>query len=361
MAFGISVYPGLDNTIEENISFIKCAAKCGVSKLFTSLHIPECDPGIFADNLRTLLAAACDAQFHIIADITPESAAMLGVPADNPEVYHKIGIDTLRLDDGFDAEKTAAFTHRNANIRLQLNASTVSEKFLSDLLHYDADFTRIEALHNFYPHTGTGLSLQAFKEKTALLQHYGIRTGAFVASKDGKKRSPLFDGLPTLEMHRELSVDLAARHLSALGVDDIYLSDSLPTEHELTALTQTSLHCVSLRALPAIETDDIFHFLSEPFTARTDDARDTVRALESRKRAEKYGKLLIPQNTVSRPFGTVTIDNSQYLRYTGELQIIKRHLPADPRTNVIAYIRENEKFLIPCIRPGNHFRILLDR
>ena len=360
MAFGLSVYPGLDNTPEENVALIRRAARLGFTRLFTSLHIPEHNKIAFADELRAILDAARDAHLDLIADVTPESADILGLASCSPEAFHAFGIHTLRLDDGFEVTEIARFTHSETEARIQLNASTMSEEFLTALSNDGADFSRLEALHNFYPRTGTGLSIRALIEKTALLRRFGVRVGAFVATQLGRKRAPLFDGLPTLELHRNLSVDLAARHLAALGLNDIFLSDSLPTDDELTALADTTPNLVTLRAVPAIKSDAVRRFLAEPFTARLDEARDAVRAVESRSRAKDCLLPLLPENMTIRPFGTVTLDNVDYLRYAGELQIIKRAQPADPRTNVLAHVRENERFLIPYIHPGSRFRISLD-
>lgn len=360
MAFGISVYPGLDNTTEENVALIRRAARLGVARLFTSLHIPEHDKNAFAEELRAILDAARAARLDLIADVTPESADILGIASCTPEAFHAFGIHTLRFDDGFGASEIAAFTRSETGARIQLNASTINEEFLTELSKNGADFSRLEAMHNFYPRKGTGLSVRALSGKNMLLRRFGLRTGAFVATRNGRKRAPLFDGLPTLELHRDFSVDLAARHLAALGIDDIFLSDSLPTDEELHALVNVKSNLVTLRAVPAKENSDLRRFLDEPFTARPDEARDVVRAVESRTRAKETGLHLSPENTADRPFGAVTLDNAGYPRYAGELQIIKRPQPADPRTNVIAHIRDEERFLIPCIRPGSRFQILLD-
>lgn len=44
--------------------------------------------------------------------------------------------------------------------------------------------------------------------------------------------------------------------------------------------------------------------------------------------------------------GYVTIDNFNYLRYSGELQICKKDLPEDTRVNVIGKIKDEELILI---------------
>lgn len=360
MALGISVYPGLENSAAENLSLIRRAARLGIKRLFTSLHIPETEKNGFAEELRGLLAEAKAAGMDVIADAAPETPALLGLTNLDPEALASLGIRTLRLDDGFSPEEIAALTKERGAMRYQLNASTLDEAFLTRLLRGEPELSRLDALHNFYPRENTGLSLRALLEKTRRLRGLGISVGAFVATRDGRKRAPIGAGLPTLELHRGLSVDLAARHLAALGLDDIFIGDALPTEGELASLASTQLHCVTLRAAAETESPSLRALFAEPFTARPDEARDAVRAAEGRARAKKIGCPLLPENTAARPFGAVTLDNEKYLRYAGELQIVKRPLPEDPRVNVVAHIRPEERFLIPCIRPGGAFRLLLD-
>ena len=92
--------------------------------------------------------------------------------------------------------------------------------------------------------------------------------------------------------------------------------------------------------------------LQHTFTSRIDEARDAVRAQESRTLISND---ILPENTRVRPYGAITIDNKDYMRYMGELQIIKRPQPADPRTNVAAQIESDECFLINYIIPGKKF------
>ena len=54
-----------------------------------------------------------------------------------------------------------------------------------------------------------------------------------------------------------------------------------------------------------------------------------------------------PRNNVARSVGTVTIDNVDYGRYMGELQIDLCPLPADPRVNVVAQVCEPDLALLP--------------
>ena len=43
MENGISIYPGLDNTLAQNLQLIQQAAACGIRRLFTSYRKPTRD------------------------------------------------------------------------------------------------------------------------------------------------------------------------------------------------------------------------------------------------------------------------------------------------------------------------------
>lgn len=355
MNFGISIYPGLGTPIKAQTALIHRAAVCGMTLLFTSLHIPETDPKTFVEEERAMLAAAHRAGLKVIADVSPTALSRLAkAPFDAPALS-VLGFHALRLDDGFSPADIARLSHSEGNLRLLLNASTIGENELAALQAAGADFTRLETLHNFYPRPGTGLSLAFFRQQNEMLRRRDLSIGAFLPAVKGR-RAPLHEGLPTLELHRTMPPDLAARHLAALGVDSIFIGDDKPSEEEMSNLTAISPDTVALHAHLLVKTPSLKAFLSQPFTARPDSARDALRAMEGRTRF--HDMPLPPENTAPRQFGAVTIDNHDYPRYAGELQIIKRPQNADPRTNVVAQVRPEEHFLIPLIRPGQKFVFL---
>lgn len=130
METGISVYPGLGGTIQEKTARIERAAALGMTRLFTSFHIPETDPAAFRKELQAVLETARQFQFDIVADVSPASAAFLGMDRFDPEAIAKLGITTVRFDDGFDAAKLAMYSHL---VRVQVNASTLRQSDLEDL------------------------------------------------------------------------------------------------------------------------------------------------------------------------------------------------------------------------------------
>ena len=65
-----------------------------------------------------------------------------------------------------------------------------------------------------------------------------------------------------------------------------------------------------------------------------------------------------PANCVCRHRGVITIDNRNYGRYSGEVMMIRRDLPADPRVNVIGRVPENAHLLMDNIRRGQKFTLV---
>lgn len=351
---GIAIYPGLDNTPKENERLLETAAKCGIRRVFTSLHIPETDKSRLQAEVRSLLARARQYGMEVISDVSPATRDILGIDENDAAAFASLGITRLRLDYGYTAEETARLSHRS-DIQLQLNASTVTEEELQNLRDAGTDFSHLDALHNFYPRRGTGLSTGFFREKTALLHRYGIAVGAFIPSHRGRRRSPLADGLPTLEDHRDCPSDRSARALAALDVNSVFLADSLPTDDEIAALGQLREHELTLHATLLSRNPDVRKLLSHTFTTRADEARDAWRAQESRPLVKQFGIVIHPENTDAPYLGAVTLDNKNYGRYMGELQIARYDLPADARTNVVAQIAATDLGLLEFLRPGEKF------
>lgn len=347
MQNGISIYVGLDCDIEENLALIETAAALGFKRLFSSVQIPEAsDAETFQEDFAEILTTAVEFGFEIILDVN----------ADNFAQYDIDGI-TLRLDDGFTAQQVAEISQRR---KIQLNASTVTEEFLESLTARNADFNHIAALHNFYPHPHTGLETYFFDNQNQLLHDFGISVGAFVPSRDGQRRLPLREGLPTLEDCRNFSTDLSARFLAALGVDFIIIGDGQPTQEELQSVADIKDDEVIFCAQILSDDTIIAELLSRKFTRRADVAKSVIRAVEGRQYLKELGGTIAADVTGSaRTFGDVTIDNENFGRYAGEVQIVQDVLPADGRVNIAAHIPDEEIFLAGYLKPRRKFSFKL--
>ena len=406
MRTGISVYCGLTRSAAQNLELLKQAAVLGISRVFTSLQIPETDTTIFCQELKHILATAQTLHLDVCADVSPAVQKILGLRTLTPASLLVLGITTIRCDFGFTPAQLAVFSQK---IRVQLNASTLTPAFLLELRAAGANFANMDALHNFYPREHTGLSLKYFKAQTKYLQAQGLSVGAFIASKAGR-RGPLFAGLPTLEKHRELPVVKAAAELAKLGADSIFIGDDAPDLEELQALvavaqkfaakeisrtgpkinaapkdgaekiitqnltgapktatpnldeaqnlatTQTNTAIISLPIQILTKNTKLQKFLRQTFTSRLDVAQDAIRTQESRELL--HGLVVEPDPTTaqSKLPGAVTLDNKRYLRYMGELQILTSAQDPDPRTNIVAQVLPKSLPLLKKIRPGQKFR-----
>jgi len=355
MKTGISLYPGLDNSLEENLELLEKAVALGIDQVFTSLHIPETDTVSLQRDVSALFHRARKLGCNIISDVSPETCELLQIDELTPSALKELGISTVRFDFGCPPARIA---HFSKEMDVQLNASTLTPELAADLVQAGADFTHIESLHNFYPRPHTGLAEDYFTKQTRWQQRAGIRVGAFIPSQAGR-RSPLREGLPTLEDHRSMPVDLSGRHLASLGVDAVFIGDSRPSANELQSLSHLAQNTVTIQARQ-LNPDSIASFLlSHTLTARPDPARDAIRAQESRSLLKNY--FISPDYTASmdKVPGDVTLDNETYGRYMGELQIVTTAITADGRTNTIARILPEERFLLKYIQPGRKFKIEL--
>lgn len=352
MSYGFSVYFGLDNTKEENIKLLKDAHELGFTRIFTSLHIPEANYDVLKDEVRQFFSLAKDYNMDIISDISPNTFKFLDLQDMDLKGLRDMGVKTIRIDFGYSEKEIAKMSNNKYGIKIQLNASTITEEFFNELDKYSPNYSNVDALHNFYPRVGTGISEECMVEKNSILSKREIKPCAFVQSNN-RKRSPLKDGLPTLEDHRGLGVRDAAKHLFALGNKSVFIGDSLPSIDELKDLSNLETEVIELDIEVKTNNEVIIRVLSETYTARTDEARDAIRASESRLLLN--GDTIEPFNTTSKKYGDISIDNKNYMRYMGELQILKTNQSEDFRTNIVASVLQKDSYLLKYIHGGKKF------
>ncbi|MBH8607631.1 MupG family TIM beta-alpha barrel fold protein [Thermoactinomyces sp. CICC 10521] len=306
----------------------------GVTRAFTSLHIPE-ESGDLAGRAKMLLQTAKEMGIDVYADVSRSTPQHLGIG--RLEELSELGVTGLRLDDYFDHETMVCLAER---FQIALNASTLSEADLQRLLDSGIASEQLIAWHNFYPRRETGLDERFFRAQTDRFRQYGIRVAAFVPGR-GEKRGPLFEGLPTLEKHRELDPFVAAVELFRDGVDEVYVGDPDAGEGLLEQLVAYAFD----RVIPLrIRTSSL---AGGEYQLRPDFARDVLRLMDTRSPGP-----VPPANTTARPRGTVTMDNDKYGRYRGEVQIVLRDLPADPRVNVVGSVFPEDLPLLLLVQPG---------
>jgi uncharacterized protein len=332
---GISFY--LDDPLaEERLLDVRCK---GVRNAFTSLHIPE-ESGDLAKRAKKLLELAKEQEINVFADVSKRTCAHLSLA--NWEQLKSLGVVSIRLDDFFD---TKTILELSKQFRISINASIMLEEELVGLLNLGLEPERLIAWHNFYPRRETGLDESFFTAQCQLFSKYRIPVAAFIPGI-GEKRGPLFEGLPTLESHREVDPFVAALELYRFGVSAIYIGDPQAGGQllkQLLSFEKTGL--LPLR----VQADG---FPSGEYQPRPDVSRDVIRFMNTRSQ-----QAIHPKNTVDRPRGTLTMDNDGYGRYRGEVQITLRDLPADPRVNVIGHVFLADLPLLSFVQPNQRIHL----
>ncbi|MDN7242957.1 MupG family TIM beta-alpha barrel fold protein [Planococcus sp. N028] len=350
---GISVYLGEGPVINLK-PYIQQLRKIGFSSIFTSLHIPEDNPSVYKERLQELGAVASELDMELMADISPKSLAHLGFDWGNAEGLLDWGVAGLRIDYGIEEKIIVDLSKK---MKIALNASTLTVESLERLKIMGLQSESVEAWHNFYPRPETGLDSQEFARVNQWLKQEGLTVMAFVPG-DGKRRGPLFQGLPTLEDHRNSSPFAAYLDLLNLySVDKILVGDPAISQESMDQFELFDQGVIQLRAEAFAVDSLLLERLAAVQTNRWDAARDCVRSMESREYGLIGTQPVTSQNTIERKCGSITVDNEKYGRYQGEIQLAKRDLPADEKVNVIGRIIEEDQPLLLNISGGSKFQL----
>ncbi len=351
METGISIY--LSQDPEAQAALVERSGTAGVRYAFTSLHIPE-EAGVdYRTRARQLLALCHGHGIALIADIAPATLKKLG--CENFEELRRLGVEYVRLDDGFDATRTVELS---GIFHVVFNASTISETDIVAWRAADADFSRFAACHNFYPKPLTGLAVEDVAAMNARLKALGFQVMGFVPG-DRDLRGPLHEGLPTVEAHRgdtggKLALDML--ELGDAGCDVVLLGDPGASPELWQRMAEISSGCLGLHA----ELDAPFrHLFGRIQHERPDSSPWIVRSQESRL----WDDVPEPPSPQEHPGaeaqpGDILMSTTAYGRYAGELEIARKRLALDGRDVRIGQVAAADLPFLPFIRRGAGFRFV---
>lgn len=330
---GFSIY--LSNPLEDSLTWIEQYAKAGFSFAFSSLNIAE-EAREF-NHLKRLIQHCKEHHITIFVDINRQSLDKYGEAG-----LAKLGIEALRFDDGISVEEMAEL---GKSFYIVLNASTLTNELLADLVAKGVHLKRVIACHNYYPKPYTGLSLEKIREINENLHKKGIPVISFIPGQE--KRLPIFEGLPTIENQRQMPPLLAALESLQAGKSDyICVGDNALSEDSLTLLSYLSRGVVPLLTnLPENLKGIIFE-------NRQDNSNYVVRATTSRQQLKN---LTFEGETQLRHRGDIVIANEKFLRYQNELEICLTDLPQDERQTIVGQIQAESLDLLDFIQGGTKF------
>ena len=320
------------------------------SPVFLSLHMSEEFSSDYCRRAEEACRWLAGQGYRIIGDVSVKTMEQFG-EHDLASLAGRLGLWALRVDYGLSEEETAALARQFPVI---LNASTISPTAARRI----ADgAVKVMAMHNFYPRPETGLDDAFFRKTTRALREAGLSVLAFIPG-DEELRGPLHLGLPTIERHRGLPPSACFADLAVnFGVEEIFVGDpglSLREEARIRRFCREGI-----LEIPAMLAEPYRALYGRVFTNRADSPAGLIRFAESRTYS-CFGEAVAPGNCNLRKAGSVTLDNSRYGRYSGELQLTLGDRDPDDRVNVIGQVEEGYLLLAQSIRRGAKFCLTPD-
>lgn len=355
---GISIYPAQEK-LEDILAYIDRAASYGYQRIFTCL-ISEADKSsdeVMAE-FRQITARARRYDMEIIADVAPEVFERYQVTYKDLSFFADLGLSGIRLDIGQSGLEESIMSLNPHGLKIELNMSN-GTRYLENILSQCPSVDHLLGCHNFYPHRYTGLGLEHFLACSRQYRQAGVRTAAFVGAPSADHGPwPVTEGLCTLEMHRELPIDVQAKHLFSTGlIDDVIIANAFASDEDLKRLSEVDRDVLTLNVevsagCSAVEQQILF---DELHVDRGDVSDYMIRSTQPRVKYQ--GEAFPVYYTPDLEAGDVVIESSLYSRYAGELQVVRQSMPNSGKSNVAARVVPQERFLIETIKPWMKFRL----
>ena len=357
---GISLYPEFASQ-EDNFAYLRRAAEHGFDVLFLALLGAKGTYEEVVERYLPYTRLAHELGFEIFCDVNPMVLKRLGVGISmfqggiDLTFFKELGIDAMRLDLGMSDLEEAALAKNADGIKICINGAAVTDH-VGALLSCGAPREALVGCHNYYPHRYTGVSLDYLMRGTEHWAKRGMRLQAFVSSNAPEAFGPwpVTEGLPTLEMHRDLPIEVQLKHFVMMGcVRDVLIGNCFATDDELAAMERANSDRV--RFTTRLVNDlpqDMARRLGMNLSVRGDCTSGyMIRTLESRMDPAPVE----PFNTVDIERGDVIIDNRLYGQYAGEVQIALAPMKNSGKTNVVGHIDDCEHVLLDYLAAGTRF------
>ncbi|SDC35779.1 hypothetical protein SAMN05421734_10722 [Pelagirhabdus alkalitolerans] len=317
------------------------------SFIFTSFHIAEEVDEHYIAKAKEMCDWLNQHDFKILADVSPKTLELFEYES-LVAFASDFGLDQLRLDYGFNTETIKDLSSRYP---LMVNASTLD---FPDELVSDSS-CKIDAMHNFYPRPETGLDRELFRSINQQITNQNMDVLAFIPG-DTVMRGPIYEGLPTLEDHRNQPpyvsfLDLVKNE----GIETVCVGDvALSTRQIDLILAYLDTGIIQV----PVELDEPYTYLyGKSFTIRMDSPSGLKRFQESRQIAS-LGQAVPKRRTIDRKRGVLTMDNEKYLRYSGEIQWLSQDYPQDDRVNVIGEVDDEYLALLDLVKNGDVIQLV---
>ena len=358
---GISIYPD-KSSLEEMKTYIETASKYGFSRIFSCLLSVDKPKEAIKEEFLEVNTFAKNLGYEVIVDVSPRVFGELDISYQDLSFFKEINADGIRLDAGYTGNEESLMTFNPEGLLIEINMSNDTH-YIDTVMDYLPNRFNLIGCHNFYPHNYAGLTLEHFLKTSENFRKHGLRTAAFIGSQvEGAFGPwPTTEGLPTVELHRNMPLDVQLKHMVSMdAVDDIIISNCYPSEEELENIAKVHLDLLNFKVelvddIPEIEkkiVTDFLHF------NRGDTNGYMARSTQSRVKYKGHNFEVFNAPEILKK-GDLVIESSLYGHYAGEIQIVKQDMVNSGRSNVVGHIVEEEHFLIDTLAPWQKFRFTL--
>ena len=369
---GVSLYPEQE-TKQEIEEYLKKAKEYGFTRVFTSLFSVEGTKEEIVAYFKGLSDAAHKYGMEVYGDCNARFFMEMGASPDDLSIFRQIGLDVLRLDLMFNDERDVAIVNNKEGLGVQLNASLIDT--VKKIIEMGGRKDRIIGSYNFYPLRNTGADCDSVYNVNQFFKKEGMKTQIFITSREKGTHGPwpVSDGLPSIEMHRDMPIDLQLRHMVALGADEVIIGNAFASQEELRTISET------MKQIYVYGEDRPFYFPGirdqipigdierVPLKIKTDEGISEIERkllfeftkhnvseythiiIRSRWGRMDFRPFEIPVRKSDKEYfenGDVVIINQNNPRYKGEVHIARRPIRNDGSMNYAGRIKEEELFLL---------------
>lgn len=355
---GISIYPEKSD-YKQLKNYVKDAYDAGCRRIFESLlSVDEDHMSELIQKFKDINIYAKDLGYEIILDINPKVFKALNIDYKDLGFFKDLYADGIRLDQGFTGLEESLMTFNKYDLKIEINMSQDTHT-IDNIIDFQPNRYNLIGSHNFYPHRYTGLDLDFFIKTSQKFNSYKLWTSCFVTSQNPQAFGPwdIAEGLPSLEMHRNMPLDVQIKHLVALDlIDDIVISNCYPTKEELESIKDLSLSRLTFNVRLDDSLTDLMKdiVLKEEHFYRGDHSDYIIRSSQSRVKYKGCDFPLVNTPKIIKK-GDIIIEGNGYGHYTGELQIAKKDMENSGKSNVVGSIVDEEIFLIDYLKPWQKF------
>lgn len=381
IGLGISLYPEQES-LEQIEEYLKLAGSYGFSKVFTSMFSIEGSNEEIISYFKGLCDVAHRYEMEVYGDCNARFFMQMGASPEDLSIFKKIGIDVLRLDLMFDDERDVKIVNNTEGLGVQLNASLVDS--VRRIIEMGGRKDRIIGSYNFYPLRNTGAESEDVCKVNQFFRSQGMKTQIFISSnvKGSHGPWPVSDGLPTIEIDRDLPIGLQLRHMIALGCDEVIIGNAFASEEEFKEIAET------IKQIYVYGEDQPFYFpgirkqipigniervpLRIELTQGVSDSEKEILFSFMKHNVSEYTGIIIRSRwgrfdyrftpievrPCEKPYfenGDVVIINDNIPRYKGEVHIVRKPIRNDGNMNYVGRIKEEELFLLDFLKYNDCF------